>query len=749
MKKSREEELKKQEEKLKLLEQKAEEKLQELKITELSDDVKMEQHDSPLAESDDEISCGEKWIEIGTWCNEMAETTDSVGTNAVVRYASPTSWLSLDNVYDDFSDTDSDLTVEDSGSEWGGLRIEFTGDHQAEAVEDDHEEEKEFYLFDDSNAWKIDDDSELTEALRKDFHEACAKNKEHILCSGMLVKSDFKFQRNLNRNHTQQNNIEINLDNFDFNTLFIKDIVIPQQADINFKEYVNKYDISETLTFSFDKQPNLEEHPGPSPNVLLQALTMSNANDGINLERLETIGDSFLKYAITNYLYAKYENVHEGKLSHLRSKQVSNLNLYRLGKRKGLGEFMIATKFDPHDNWLPPCFYVPKQLEEALIDAQFPANCWTVADMAATRNMTLDDICSMVRERSEGYSLPNVIPYNLVTQHSIPDKSIADCVEAVIGAYLIECGPRGALLFMAWLGIRVLPKLEDGSYGEVELPRSPLLRHVPNPETELERLLDGYDEFERHIGYQFRDRSYLLQALTHASYSPNQLTDCYQRLEFLGDAVLDYLITRHLYEDPRMHSPGALTDLRSALVNNTIFASLAVRNGFHKYFRHLSPGLNEVVEKFIRLQEESGHSLVDELYLMVETECEEVEDVEVPKALGDVFESVAGAIFLDSGMSLDAVWKVYYKMMKTEIEQFSNKVPKSPIRELLELEPETAKFGKPEKLADGRRVRVTVEVFGKGLFKGIGRNYRIAKCTAAKCALKHLKRRGLIRKIDN
>ena len=73
-------------------------------------------------------------------------------------------------------------------------------------------------------------------------------------------------------------------------------------------------------------------------------------------------------------------------------------------------------------------------------------------------------------------------------------------------------------------------------------------------------------------------------------------------------------------------------------------------------------------------------------------------------------------------------------------EQFSTNVPKSPIRELLELEPETTKFGKPEKLADGRRVRVTVDVFGKGLFKGIGRNYRIAKCTAAKCALKKLRR---------
>lgn len=122
-----------------------------------------------------------------------------------------------------------------------------------------------------------------------------------------------------------------------------------------------------------------------------------------------------------------------------------------------------------------------------------------------------------------------------------------------------------------------------------------------------------------------------------------------------------------------------------------------------------------------------------------EEECEEAEDVEVPKALGDVFESLAGAIYLDSGMSLDAVWGVYYTIMKSEIEQFSTNVPKSPIRELLELEPETAKFGRPEKLADGRRVRVTVDVFGKGSFKGIGRNYRIAKCTAAKCALKKLK----------
>lgn len=438
----------------------------------------------------------------------------------------------------------------------------------------------------------------------------------------------------------------------------------------------------EAKQFSFDCQPDLNNHPGPSPSIILQALTMSNANDGINLERLETIGDSFLKYAITTYLYCTYENVHEGKLSHLRSRQVSNLNLYRLGKRKMLGESMIATKFEPHDNWLPPCYYVPKDLEKALIEAKIPACHWDIASIPNIKDLSVDEICHLLKIKAFGHcdsddencpdnenpdddphemidheeshnsdDFPCFIPYNLVTQHSIPDKSIADCVEALIGAYLIDCGPRGALLFMAWLGIRVLPCREvaydaansnnkriTGSirpyfrenkqyqtvYGYWAAPKSPLLHYAPNPYKTLDSLLDGYSVFEAHIGYFFKDRSYLLQAMTHASYTPNRLTDCYQRLEFLGDAVLDYLITRHLYEDPRQHSPGALTDLRSALVNNTIFASLAVRHGFHKYFRHLSPGLNDVIDRFVRIQHENGHSISEEVKRFVKTFNESV-----------------------------------------------------------------------------------------------------------------------------
>lgn len=525
------------------------------------------------------------WIEIGTWSNEMA-ASNGAPNESCVRYASPTSWLSLQNTYEDFSDSDESYFSSESDSDCGGLKIEFTGDNVAEAVDYDSDREDNFELYASSDVWSTVDSSLRTEELKQEFLSNCLRNEQIIMTSGVLIRKTEPFRKTTDAERASEEGFHC-----EANDSSIRDLTIEFEskaldvcaAAVSAKAAEND--------FSFDVQPNLLQHPGPSPSVILQALTMSNANDGINLERLETIGDSFLKYAITNYLYSKYDKIHEGKLSHLRSKQVSNLNLYRLGKRKALGESMIATKFDPHDNWLPPCYYVPKELEEALIDARVPANYWTAADMAATREMTLQEICEMVRQRGEDLEIPSIIPYNLVTQHSIPDKSIADCVEALIGAYLIECGPRGALLFMAWLGIRVLPQLPDGQYGELQVPPTPLLRHVADPEGELEVLLDGYDKFEESIGYRFNDRAYLLQALTHASYSPNTLTDCYQRLEFLGDAVLDYLITRHLYEDARMHSPGALTDLRSALVNNTIFASLAVRHGFHRYFRHLSPGI--------------------------------------------------------------------------------------------------------------------------------------------------------------
>lgn len=60
---------------------------------------------------------------------------------------------------------------------------------------------------------------------------------------------------------------------------------------------------------------------------------------------------------------------------------MSNLNLYKLGKKKLFGESMIATKFEPHDNWLPPCYLVPRELERALVEAGLPAGVWGEAEV--------------------------------------------------------------------------------------------------------------------------------------------------------------------------------------------------------------------------------------------------------------------------------------------------------------------------------------------------------------------------------
>ncbi|ESP02872.1 hypothetical protein LOTGIDRAFT_111015 [Lottia gigantea] len=546
---------------------------------------------------------------------------------------------------------------------------------------------------------------------------------------------------------------------------------------------------------SLDEDRDLDTFVGPSPCLILQALTMSNANDFFSLERLETIGDSFLKYAITVYLYCSYPGIHEGKLSYLRSKQVSNYNLYRLGQKRGVAECMVSSKFEPYENWLPPCYIVnedrrrgpvPKVLiagtknDKASITSNFvleeskPSKNHFPIGTFNTGEGKVNDFNQELKEAEELDELEKaseanqlLIPYSLQTQHGIPDKSVADCSEALIGCYLTTCGKKAALMFMSWLGLKVLPKKErvgdsikkegqevrtlDHEYEELSCPVSPLITDENSSRKKLEMLLNGYDEFEESIEYKFQDRSYLLQAFTHASYHYNTVTDCYQRLEFLGDAILDYVITRHLYEDSQKYSPGILTDLRSALVNNNIFAALAVKWNFHQYFKAISPALFQVIEKFVTRQKDREDEIdIDDEFNDKDEEDddddEEVVEMEIPKALGDIFESVAGAIYLDSGMSLDAVWTVYYRLMKPQIEKYLKCIPKSPVRELLEMEPETAKFEKPERTMDGK-IRVTVNVVGKGVFSGIGRNYRIAKSAAAKKALRCMKtmqQQGLI-----
>ena len=121
----------------------------------------------------------------------------------------------------------------------------------------------------------------------------------------------------------------------------------------------------------------------------------------------------------------------------------------------------------------------------------------------------------------------------------------------------------------------------------------------------------------------------------------------------------------------------------------------------------------------------------------------DTDELEIPKALGDIFESAAGAVYVDSGMSLDAVWTVFKPLMLPLFRHFNGAIPKSPVRVLLEAEPECVQFQPPERLLNGR-FKVVVNVAGYGQFDGTGRNYRIAKNIAARRALKSMQSRSVI-----
>jgi len=105
--------------------------------------------------------------------------------------------------------------------------------------------------------------------------------------------------------------------------------------------------------------------------------------------------------------------------------------------------------------------------------------------------------------------------------------------------------------------------------------------------------------FDEIIGWKFKNRGLLLQALTHASYTRNRLTDSYQRLEFLGDAILDYLVTCHIYRKFPDYDPGQISCMRSALVDNISFADMAVRLKLHTVLLYASPSLMKHIELFL------------------------------------------------------------------------------------------------------------------------------------------------------
>ena len=96
---------------------------------------------------------------------------------------------------------------------------------------------------------------------------------------------------------------------------------------------------------------------GPSSTLILRALTTCSAGDVFSLERLEMLGDSFVKYAISSSVFFQHQHENEGKLSFIRGLKVSNRQLFYLARQRGMPSYMVTRMFTPVVNWLPPGFY--------------------------------------------------------------------------------------------------------------------------------------------------------------------------------------------------------------------------------------------------------------------------------------------------------------------------------------------------------------------------------------------------------
>jgi ribonuclease-3 len=83
------------------------------------------------------------------------------------------------------------------------------------------------------------------------------------------------------------------------------------------------------------------------------------------------------------------------------------------------------------------------------------------------------------------------------------------------------------------------------------------------------------EHVQNAIDYRFNDRQLLVTALTHSSYASENAVESYERLEFLGDAVLEMATTQRIFEELEDASEGRMTRVRAALVDEATLASVA------------------------------------------------------------------------------------------------------------------------------------------------------------------------------
>lgn len=197
--------------------------------------------------------------------------------------------------------------------------------------------------------------------------------------------------------------------------------------------------------------------------------------------------------------------------------------------------------------------------------------------------------------------------------HTLGNKTLADVVEAMIGAALLgaglfeKSGLNAALQMVVALGIPVGGATSWDDYSKLYVP--PGVEH----DSHVFDLEDQW-KIEDLVGYKFKNRKLLMQAFTHASMV-NTNSPCYQRLEFLGDAVLEVsslygmadlqlTVVKHLYKKYPHHDPHHLTNLKCAIITNHFLSSLCVKIGLHRFIRYFSVSLPAAIGNYVTCLED-------------------------------------------------------------------------------------------------------------------------------------------------
>jgi ribonuclease-3 len=223
------------------------------------------------------------------------------------------------------------------------------------------------------------------------------------------------------------------------------------------------------------------------------------------------------------------------------------------------------------------------------------------------------------------------------------------------------------------------------------------------------------DQLEKIIDYHFKDKQLLRRALTHPSlYKTNNFSLDYEVLEFLGDSVLNLIITEYLIGTHETEQEGELAKRRAALISGETLSTIAIS---------LNLGMHIVMAGG---EETSGGR-------------------SNPNNLEDALEAIIAAIYLDGGYEkakffVLKYWQPIIKNMKN--------VPTNPKTELQELSQKRAKGIPQYRVISSSgpphlpKFEVEVAIEGEKSALGSGTSKKLAETQAAKLLLERLKTNG-------